>query len=329
MMLAAGFAEEEGALVLHDRLGVAGVRSVLAAMRSGVPLPRAVEPAAAPTPVTAAAPEQPPAANTAPPQPQLQQHQPMDVDDEDELQAALQMSMAPAAPPEPSAGGSAPAEPATLEARIRRHFAALVGQGLPPNEAAVHALAAAQAEHAAAPAPAGNGAAGGAGSGGAAAEDAGESAGSVEFVRFEAESVASAACQVEEINAWYAAYGDPFVDPSFPPAAKSLYLRASSAGQWKCADCERQNPLPPLPPAADLFGPHGETVRSRHRIVCAGCSAEASLEQCLARPSRWLSARADRIRDDVTLQFFESVPWTIFREQPRPDDIRQGALGDW
>lgn len=381
-MLAAGFVEDGDALVLRDHTGVSGVRSVLAAMRTGAPPSQLLAPAApsttdpvavpvlvAPALLPAAAdaqpvqpppqPAQPPPQPAQPPQqpaqpppppaqPQPPPQQPMDVDEDDELQAALQMSMATAVQPEPAAPTApeptAPEPAASLESLIRSHFARLVGQGLAPNEAALQALSAAHADLAAAGAANAGADAGGAakrarGMEGAAsvpeaaaaaiaASAVEESAGSVEFVRFEAESVVTAASQVDQINAWYAAYGDPFIDPSFPPAPKSLYLSASSAGQWKCSDCQRLNPIPNLPPMQQLYGPQGDALRRQHRLICAGCSSEASVEQCLARPTKWLSARADRIRDDVTLQFFDSVPWTVFREQPRPDDIRQGALGD-
>ena len=37
--------------------------------------------------------------------------------------------------------------------------------------------------------------------------------------------------------------------------------------------------------------------------------------------------RPTDLRDDVTLQF-STVPWALVRGEPRPDDIRQGTIGN-
>ena len=47
------------------------------------------------------------------------------------------------------------------------------------------------------------------------------------------------------------------------------------------------------------------------------------------RPTSWRRPLNGElgIRDDVTLQF-STVPWVVFRGDPRPDDIRQGGVGN-
>jgi len=350
LLEAAGFKPDgTGFLQLGDEAGLAGVRAVLAAM-TRPRVPKALE----------AAPPQL-AATPAAPAPATPQHlqaavngtgslrkeaTAMDVDgagvedEDDELARAISMSMGgagPSAPPPPPTVPTPAAEEVTLESAIKKHFAAFTGQGMAPNDAAVRALAEAQKDVAAAQAAArtreahagAKRARDGADDGGG--TSAGEAEGApadVEFRRFEAEGVVTAAEQIHEIDAFFAATGMTFVDPSFPPGPRSLYHSEASASQWKCPDCHKYNPLPSLPPVAQMFGPQGAALRERHKLKCAHCGADAPVEYTLSRPSGWLSATQDSVRDDVTFQFVDSVPWTVFREEPRPDDIRQGALGD-
>ena len=51
----------------------------------------------------------------------------------------------------------------------------------------------------------------------------------------------------------------------------------------------------------------------------------ASLIRCALRPAGW--GRPHELRDDVTFQF-STVPWVLVRAEPRPDDIRQGHVGN-
>ncbi|KAJ1636887.1 hypothetical protein T492DRAFT_834973 [Pavlovales sp. CCMP2436] len=216
LLLAAGFVQDGDALLLPDGAGVHAARGVLAALRNGgVPVPAAPQSAVASQPApplpASAAPSAPaavaaplPAAMDGEPDP-MNAADSMDVDDEAELQAALQMSMAIAASAQPQpAPAPAPAGEG-LEAAIRRHFSVLTASGLAPNDAAVKALELAQADLASAAAAASSAAASAArasapaaaaGAGGS--EGTGESGEPVEFVRFDADSVATAASQLEQ-----------------------------------------------------------------------------------------------------------------------------------
>ena len=65
----------------------------------------------------------------------------------------------------------------------------------------------------------------------------------------------------------------------------------------------------------------GQPRKSQTRISCA------KLETAL-RPTGWMRpGDIPGIRDDVTLQW-SSVPWVVVRDEPRPDDIRQGHVGN-
>lgn len=63
----------------------------------------------------------------------------------------------------------------------------------------------------------------------------------------------------------------------------------------------------------------------RAPLVCASCKSPAPRIAVQARPMQWLRPRD--IRDDVTMQI-GGAAWTVFREEPRSDDVRQGALGN-
>ena len=56
-----------------------------------------------------------------------------------------------------------------------------------------------------------------------------------------------------------------------------------------------------------------------------GRGSGATVSLCQSRPC--VSFQHSGIRDDVTLQF-STVPWVVFRGDPRPDDIRQGGVGN-
>jgi len=139
-----------------------------------------------------------------------------------------------------------------------------------------------------------------------------------EFIRFEAEEVAAAA--VQAVNDYCTANQSQFVDPAFPPINRSLYKHEKFATKWECLVCKNMNDLPPPVPKELAMVPI-----PRPPLVCTKCNTGAPRIAVEARPTDWLRPRD--IRDDVTLQI-GGAPWTIFREDPRSDDVRQGALGN-
>ena len=139
----------------------------------------------------------------------------------------------------------------------------------------------------------------------------------------EIERVAQA--QVEAINELYRTDGITFIDPSFPPTDKALYQSTESATTWVCRACQGRNPLPPPPDANQLIRMLHDPDAPQKMIRCGRCQSESSALETAMRPSGW--ARPSELRDDVTLQF-STVPWMLIRDEPRPDDIRQGACGN-
>jgi len=61
------------------------------------------------------------------------------------------------------------------------------------------------------------------------------------------------------------------------------------------------------------------------QIACAHCRTEHQLLETAMRPCGW--QRPAYLRDDITLQY-STVPWVVVRDEPRPDDIRQGTVGN-
>lgn len=160
--------------------------------------------------------------------------------------------------------------------------------------------------------------------------------------------------------------GKPFVDPSFPPEDVSLFFDPEIARSvWKCHDCNRDNPLPPenvieayrnrnpsseqvrsffqyiaaTNPAlavnmqknpqlatrllVESFGPQGAMVED---LVCKLCHGKFPLGAIDSKPTQWL--RPIQVRDDITIQYGAGAPWKIIRDSVRPDDVRQGAVGN-
>lgn len=131
--------------------------------------------------------------------------------------------------------------------------------------------------------------------------------------------------QVEAINTMYREEGIVFVDPSFPPIDRSLYQSPESAMSWPCRNCKVCNPLPPTPSEEEAFRLLHDPARRGETIQCSSCgTAHTRLETAL-RPSGW--RRPHELRDDVTFQYSD-VPWVVFRDEPRPEDIRQGTVGN-
>eukprot|EP00656_Telonema_subtile_P010936 TRINITY_DN1533_c0_g2_i10.p1 TRINITY_DN1533_c0_g2~~TRINITY_DN1533_c0_g2_i10.p1 ORF type:complete len:432 (-),score=74.53 TRINITY_DN1533_c0_g2_i10:1713-3008(-) len=134
---------------------------------------------------------------------------------------------------------------------------------------------------------------------------------SVEFERAEAEEVAQA--EVQHLNDFCAMTGSSFVDPEFPPTNLSLYNTADGHCTWECLTCRKRNPLPPDPTSQAEY-------EAQPTMTCAHCGAAATRISTMQRPQMWV--RPADIRDDVTLQK-STVPWVVFREDPREDDVRQ------
>jgi len=147
------------------------------------------------------------------------------------------------------------------------------------------------------------------------------------FERIECvESVAAE--QLEVINLMYKEDGINFVDPSFPPAAASLYVDATSALAWRCSACKARNPIPPgintFDEVLEMMRQAQQTQKMRY-VACGTCGQEHPLQEVAMRPTDWV--RPNGLRDDLTLQT-SKVPWQIFRGEPRADDIRQGGVGN-
>lgn len=131
--------------------------------------------------------------------------------------------------------------------------------------------------------------------------------------------------QVEMINQMYREEGIPFVDPSFPPIARSLYQEDSSASSWRCRTCNARNALPPPPSEEEAFRLLHDPAKRGESISCSSCGATHMRLETALRPSGWRRPR--ELRDDVTFQY-SNVPWVVFRDEPRPEDIRQGTVGN-
>lgn len=191
-----------------------------------------------------------------------------------------------------------------LQERVSKVFSELVAQGMPPNDAAAEALRRAQQpEEVKEPQPK-----------------------KKSFERMDAPELVGDDAY-ETINLLYKEDGVTFVDPSFPPVPGSLYADAADAERWACSRCHAKNPVP-----AEANSRDGvlRMIDDRQRgvlreIQCASCGHKQPLLEVGLRPSGWL--RPADIRDDRTMQK-STVPWSVFRGDPRPDDSVQGAVGN-
>ena len=160
--------------------------------------------------------------------------------------------------------------------------------------------------------------------------------------------------------------GTVYTDSSFPPEDVSLFFDPVTARkQWKCHDCNRDNPLPSdevlermrrQNPTSDqireFFGyisranpglalqmqqnptvatrllaeSFGGGLEAKQQLVCKFCQGKFPMGVIDSRPTQWL--RPDSIRDDVTVQYGSGAPWKLIRDTVRPDDVRQGAVGN-
>ena len=131
--------------------------------------------------------------------------------------------------------------------------------------------------------------------------------------------------EIDTINSLFKADGITFVDPSFPPTNRALYADERSSTTWECKNCRARNPIPPQPQTQELFQLLFDRSRPMPMISCAKCSAQHALLETAMRPTDW--QRPTMIRDDVTMQY-STVPWEVFRDEPRADDVRQGIVGN-
>jgi calpain-15 len=160
--------------------------------------------------------------------------------------------------------------------------------------------------------------------------------------------------------------GTPFVDSSFPPEDSSLFFNPAHARKhWKCHDCNRDNPLPsdqvmesmrrqnptsdqiieffqfiartnpalavamqqtPAMATRIMAESFGGGPGAKQQLVCKFCGGKFPLGVIDSRPTQWL--RPESIRDDVTAQYGAGAPWKLIRDSVRPDDVRQGAVGN-
>lgn len=189
--------------------------------------------------------------------------------------------------------------------RVKELFEAAKAKGQDANGAAATALAQAQKEQLAAAAQARSARAGGptspprsdrSAAGGGAPAPSGAAAAwppplatqpseSAEqtFERWEeVEKVAQA--QVDAINALYKEEGVTFVDPSFPPTNRALYLSDESATTWQCKACSKRNQLPPRPDEQQLLRLMTDPNAAGRLIKCPLCAHETSMLECALRP---------------------------------------------
>jgi len=177
----------------------------------------------------------------------------------------------------------------------------------------------------------------------------------LEFARFRSERVLVDPNAVEEINRYCAERREQYVDPQFPPSAKSLYLSEHEADSWECLQCHVRTRLPPVP---ELPKTKEEAKRQeehfKNTVKCEGCGAPAYYVvqvRYFSRPTQWLRPGAkcegceflysqlptDRelcshmcthfLRDSLSQQTV-GAPWKLIREEARPEDVCQGGLGN-
>lgn len=170
-----------------------------------------------------------------------------------------------------------------------------------------------------------------------------------------------------EIVAACVSDGKFFCDEKFPANDKSLFFRGEAArSSWTCHDCNKSNPMPseevleqyrkrnpsreqiqefftfisrtnPMlamtmqsnPSAAVQLmvqSMSGDSTAPLPPLKCRHCNGEFPLGVLEAKPAMWL--RPSDIRDEVTATYGSGAPWKLFRDDPRPDDVKQGAVGN-
>jgi calpain-15 len=172
---------------------------------------------------------------------------------------------------------------------------------------------------------------------------------------------------LSEIVATCIANGSLFCDDTFPANDKSLFFNGEAARMsWTCHDCNKSNQMPnedvleqyrrqnpsreqiqeffrfisqtnPMlamtmqsnPSAAVQLmvqSMSGGNVAPLPPLKCGHCNGEFPLGVLEAKPSMWL--RPSEIRDEVTATYGAGAPWKLFRDDPRADDVKQGAVGN-
>ena len=162
------------------------------------------------------------------------------------------------------------------------------------------------------------------------------------------------------------ASGKPFSDPDFPPSDSSLFFDVESARTtWRCHDCNKNNPMPSdsvieqyrrSNPSRDEIRKFFSFIAQTNPMLavqmqanpqmatqllvsslgggggpppplqCGYCKGQFPLGLLESKPSQWL--RPTGVRDDVTIQYGAGAPWQLIRDFVRPDDVRQGAVGN-
>ena len=178
----------------------------------------------------------------------------------------------------------------------------------------------------------------------------------IDFERFNSDNVVIDTDTTEEINKYYSEF-NRYVDPQFPPLPKSLYVDPKDAERWVCAKCSGQNLLPPVfqPPTTEAEATRIQAGLDNIRCkVCeVGKPTHVQMVNITNRPSEWLrpgtscegcemiiQAQGIRdvvgvvsrncthyIRDDVTNNTV-GMQWKVIRQEPRPEDVLQGSLGN-
>eukprot|EP00755_Sulcionema_specki_P013469 Sspe_Gene.54032::Locus_29842_Transcript_1_1_Confidence_1.000_Length_3503::g.54032::m.54032/K08582/CAPN15; calpain-15 len=177
----------------------------------------------------------------------------------------------------------------------------------------------------------------------------------IEFERFDEEQMAIDEKTLERI-AEFCSPDAPFIDPQFRPEAKSLFVDPLDAERWVCSTCKHSNPVPPEqePPKSEA-----EAIALEERINnirCANCQGGLTHVQkvrVVNRPSTWLRPGVrcvecelvygsygvqdlhglvsrqcvHYIRDDITSNTV-GMTWEVIRQEARPEDVMQGALGN-
>lgn len=180
----------------------------------------------------------------------------------------------------------------------------------------------------------------------------------VEFERFRGEDVLITDEAVMSINKYCAECAEQYVDPQFPPVSRSLYINESDGETWECFRCHSRTKLPPVPPMATSQEEAAEREEEFLQVKCSGCGEKAPFvvkTRYFNRPVQWLrpgvscqscTAMAPYeypgMRDPSTLieimctHYLRSKatmktlgqPWKVIRDQPRPEDVQQGGLGN-
>merc|ERR1719193_590354 len=180
------------------------------------------------------------------------------------------------------------------------------------------------------------------------------SAVAVDFERFNEEDVVIDPKAIDDINAYQKSVGEPYVDPQFPPTDRSLYPDPQDAESWVCSKCQKRNPYPPL---FDMPTSREDAVQLESRLAaircnhCAAPPTHVAQVQFINRPAQWLRAseycemceemygqmpQGQDLKCRMCPHFLRDpqnhltigAPWKVIREEPRPEDVVQGALGN-